>query len=93
MYCLVDLQIPRRTPSLIVPSAAVIFNQDGLSVAVVENGVAHIRHITVARDLGTSIEVSDGEHDGDQVILSPSVDLADGRKVAPQSSAPKAKVS
>ena len=92
-YCLVDLQIPRRTPSLIVPSAAVIFNQDGLSVAVVENGVAHIRHITVARDLGTSIEVSDGVHDGDQVILSPSVDLADGRKVAPQSSAPKAKVS
>jgi RND family efflux transporter MFP subunit len=83
-YCLVDLQIPRRTPSLIVPASAIIFNQDGLSVAVVDNGVAHIRRITVVRDLGTTVEVSEGVRDGEQVILNPSVDLAEGRKVAPQ---------
>jgi RND family efflux transporter MFP subunit len=92
-YCLVDLQIPRKTPSLIVPSSAIIFNQDGLSVAVVENGVAHIRHVTQVRDFGTTVEVSAGVREGDQVILNPSVDLAEGRKVAPQATATGAKVS
>ena len=92
-YCLVDLQIPRKTPSLIVPASAIIFNQDGLSVAVVENGVAHIRHITQVRDLGTTVEVSAGVREGDQVILNPSVDLAEGSKVAPQPTATATKVS
>jgi len=75
------LKIPRKTPSLIVPSEAIIFNRDGLSVAVVENGVASIHPVTVVRDFGTSVEVSAGVKDGDQVILNPPVDLTDGRKV------------
>jgi RND family efflux transporter MFP subunit len=81
IYCNVELKIPRRTPSLIVPSEAVVFNRDGLNVAVVENGVAHIRHVTVVRDFGTTVEVSAGVKDGDQVILNPPVDLTDGHKV------------
>ena len=40
-YCTVELKIPRKTPSLIVPSEAIIFNREGLSVAVIENGVPH----------------------------------------------------
>ena len=81
VYCTVELKIPRKTPSLIVPSEAIIFNRDGLSVAVVEDGVARIRPVTVVRDFGTSVEVSAGVKDGDQVILNPPVDLVDGRKV------------
>jgi hypothetical protein len=46
-----------------------------------DHGVAHIRHITETRDLGTSVEVSTGVAAGDQVILNPPVDLADGQKV------------
>ena len=48
---------------------------------MVENGVARIRHVTVVRDFGTSVEVNAGVKDGDQVILNPAVDLTDGRKV------------
>jgi RND family efflux transporter MFP subunit len=81
VYCNVELKIPRKTPSLIVPSAAIVFNRDGLSVAVVEDGVARFREITVVRDFGTTVEVSAGVKDGDQVILNPPVDLTDGRKV------------
>lgn len=80
-YCTVELQIPRKTPSLIVPSEAIIFNREGLNVAVVENGIAHIRRITAVRDFGTSVEVSDGVKQGDRVILNPPVDLTDGHKV------------
>jgi len=80
-YCTVELKIPRKTPSLIIPSEAVIFNRGGLSVAVVENGVARIRAITPVRDFGTSLEVNAGVKDGDQVVLNPPVDLLDGREV------------
>jgi hypothetical protein len=38
-------------------------------------------HIAVVRDFGTTVEVSAGVKDGDQVILNPPVDLTDGRKV------------
>jgi RND family efflux transporter MFP subunit len=81
IYCTVELKIPRRTPSLIVPSAAVIFNQAGLQVAVVENGTARLRKIEVVRDLGTEVEVSDGVAAGDKVILKPRVGLTDGSPV------------
>jgi RND family efflux transporter MFP subunit len=84
MYCTVELHIPRKTPSLIVPADAVIFNSDGLQVAVAADGVAHLHKITVARDLGTQVEVRDGVEAGDQVILRPTVDLADGSKVQVQ---------
>jgi RND family efflux transporter MFP subunit len=81
IYCTVGLKIPRKTPSLIVPSESIIFNREGLSVAVVEDGVARIRPITVVRDLGTTVEVSTGVRNGDQVVLYPPVDLTDGHKV------------
>jgi RND family efflux transporter MFP subunit len=82
IYCTVDLFIPRKTPSMIVPADAVVFDQNGLHVAVVENGAAHLQKITIARDFGKEVEVHDGVRPGDQVILNPMVDLADGSKVA-----------
>ena len=81
VYCTVELKIPRKTPSLIVPSEAIVFNRDGLNVVVVEDGVAHIRQVNAVRDFGTTVEVNSGVKDGDQVILNPPVDLTDGRKV------------
>ena len=48
---------------------------------MVEDGVVHIRKVTVARDLGTSLEVSDGVKAGDKVVLNPAVDLAEGGRI------------
>jgi RND family efflux transporter MFP subunit len=81
VYCTVELKIPRKTPSLIVPAAAIVFNADGLSVMVVEDGVARERRVTESRDFGTTVELSAGVKDGDQVILNPPVDLTEGHKV------------
>jgi RND family efflux transporter MFP subunit len=81
IYCTVQLKIPRRTPSLIVPSSAVIFNQAGLQVAVVENGTVHLRKINVVRDLGTEVETNNGVTRGEKVVLNPTVGLADGSRV------------
>jgi RND family efflux transporter MFP subunit len=80
-YCTIDLHIPRRTASFVVPANAIIFNQYGLHVAVAKDGVAHLRKINIARDFGTAVEVRDGVNEGDQVIVSPPVDLQDGQKI------------
>lgn len=55
-----EILVLGRFPALLVPAGALVFNQDGQQVAVVENGVARLRHITVFRDLGTEVEVRDG---------------------------------
>jgi RND family efflux transporter MFP subunit len=93
IYCTVELHTPRKTPSLLVPAEAIIFNRDGLQVAVAEDGVARIRRITVARDLGTAVEATNGVKAGDLVILNPAVDLVEGSKVrvTPQKAGPAKK--
>jgi RND family efflux transporter MFP subunit len=85
MYCTVELHIPDKTPSVTVSADAMIFNENGLQVAEVENGQVRLHKVTVARDLGKQVEISSGVKPGDQVILNPSVDLAEGSKVQPRS--------
>jgi RND family efflux transporter MFP subunit len=81
IYCTIELHIPRKTPSFTVSADAMIFNEDGLQVAAVENGKVRFHKVTVARDLGSQVEIQSGVKPGDQVILNPPVDLADGSKV------------
>jgi RND family efflux transporter MFP subunit len=82
-YCIVELHIPVKTPSLIVPADTTIFNKNGLHVAVVEDSTVHLRKVSVTRDLGTQVEVDDGVKQGDQVIVNPPVNLVEGSKVRP----------
>lgn len=81
IYCTAELHIPRKTASVTVPAGAIIFNRDGVQVAVVEGGVAHLRKISIARDRGAEVEVVDGVKAGDRVILNPAVELSDGDRV------------
>jgi multidrug efflux pump subunit AcrA (membrane-fusion protein) len=78
----VELFIPRKTPSMIIPADAVVFDENGLHVAVVDNGVVHMRKISIARDFGTQVEVHQGVKPGDQVILNPMLNLLEGSRVA-----------
>jgi RND family efflux transporter MFP subunit len=80
-YCEVELQIPGKTQSVVVPSEAILLGPNGLRIAAVENGAVHIRKLTVVRDRGTSIEVSDGVKSGDRIILNPPADISEGQTV------------
>jgi RND family efflux transporter MFP subunit len=80
-YCTVELQIPRVAPALMVPASAIIFNQNGLQVAVVDNDIVHLHKIAITTDFGTEVEVNEGVQDGEKVILQPPVNIADGDKV------------
>jgi RND family efflux transporter MFP subunit len=81
IYCTIDLHIPRKTPSVMVPADAIIFNEHGVQVAVVEGGVVHLRKVNVVRDFGQHVDVDSGVKPGDQVVVNPAVNLAEGNKV------------
>ena len=81
LYGVVHFQEARDKPVVIVPSEAVIFNQDGLNAAIVENGHATLRRLTVLHDDGAQVEVREGLKAGDRIILNPPANLVDGMKV------------
>ncbi len=81
LYGIVHLREPRPQPIVTVPTQAVIFNDQGLSVAVVEDGKIAVHHLDVAADDGAQIRVRGGVKDGEKIILNPPVDLVVGEKV------------
>jgi RND family efflux transporter MFP subunit len=81
-HCIVELRIPRKLGGPVIPAEAIILTGGALEVAVVSEGFAHLRRISVARDLGTEVEAASGVVAGDQVILNPPVGLADGARVS-----------
>jgi RND family efflux transporter MFP subunit len=81
IYCAVELHIPHKSPSVSVPADAMIFDRNGMQVALFSNGKAEFRKVRVKRDFGTRVELVTGIKAGDQVILNPPVNLVDGGKV------------
>jgi RND family efflux transporter MFP subunit len=81
IYCTVRFSIPRQEPVIIIPSQAVIFDSNGLSAAVYDNGTARLRHLNLLRDDGAQVEVRAGLNPGDRIILNPPVGVRDGMPV------------
>ena len=91
LYVTVDIGIPRTAPGVTIPAEALIFNGQGLRVGVVgDDGVVHMRDVSVYRDFGTKIELRGGLNGGETVVMSPPATLDDGGKVkVPQPQQPK----
>jgi RND family efflux transporter MFP subunit len=82
LFVNVSFAIPREHPNVVVPADALIFNQGGLQVAVInENKSVHLQPVTVYRDFGATIELSDGLRGGENIVLSPPTNLQEGGKV------------
>jgi RND family efflux transporter MFP subunit len=81
IYCTVHFQVPREKPTIIIPSQAVIFDSNGLTAAVDDNGTARLRHLDILHDDGAQVEVRAGLNPKDRIILNPPVDFRDGMKV------------
>jgi hypothetical protein len=64
-----------------VPSQAVIFDKDGLEVAVDKNDVARLRRLDVAGDNGGTVDVRAGLKAADRLILNPPIGVTDGMHV------------
>jgi RND family efflux transporter MFP subunit len=81
LYGIVHLEQRRDKPVVSVPSEAIIFGKNGLSAAVVEDGRVVLRQLNVLTDDGAQVQVQDGVKPGDQIILSPPVNITQGMRV------------
>jgi len=79
-YANVNLRLPKTVASLAIPSSALIFDKTGLRIATVdaENKV-RLKTVTLARDLGKTVELSSGIAGTDRVIENPPDGVADGQ--------------
>ncbi len=84
LYVNVTFKIPRATPAVIIPSDALVFNSDGMQVAVVQDDKLHYRKVTIARDFGQTVELSNGLDGGETIGLDVPAGLDDGAKIKVQ---------
>ena len=76
------IELPANLDALSIPSGALIFDQKGLRVAIVDDkGSVTLVPVTISRDLGQVVEIATGLKAEDRVIESPPDGLTDGDRV------------
>lgn len=86
----VSLKLPDSVKSLSIPSSALVFDQSGVHVATVGNGdKAVMKTVTIARDLGKTVELSAGLEATDRVIENPPDGIGNGDSVRVMAAAPQ----
>jgi RND family efflux transporter MFP subunit len=85
MYVQVKFIFGRQTPSILLPSAALVVSSSGAQQVAVPDEKHRVQYRTVqlGRDFGADIEVLDGLTDGETVILHPGDALPAGIVVEP----------
>jgi RND family efflux transporter MFP subunit len=88
-YASIHLQMAAAGHVLSVPSSALIFDAKGLSVATVEAG-NHVlmKPVSIARDLGSVVELASGVSASDRVVENPPDGITNGVLVRLAGTAP-----
>jgi RND family efflux transporter MFP subunit len=78
----VSLDLPRPEVAISVPASALIFDQTGLHVATVDaKDHVVLKTVTIARDMGQTVEIGSGLTAEDRVIEAPQDGVATGDEV------------
>ena len=88
-YVNVTFEIPREHPNVVLPAETIVFNQNGLQVAAVQDDQVRFQTISIYRDFGKTFEVRDGVNGGEQIIMNPPPDLRDGQKIRMKAKPPE----
>ena len=89
----VHLSLPLKEAPTVIPVNTMLFRKEGPQVATVgDDGVVHLKKITIGRDFGSTLEVTSGVSREERIVVNPSDSLQDGTKVdAKEAEAPKGK--
>jgi HlyD family secretion protein len=89
LYMNVTFHIPRQSPVVTVPADAVMFGAGGLQAAVLDHqNHVHFHQISIGRDLGQSVELTEGLQGGETIVLGLPAGVDDGGSVKPQTGGP-----
>ena len=82
MYGTVHLKVPNPATTWIVPGDTTIARADGIYVAVVgPDRRVRFQKLTVSRDMGRDLEVTQGLSGGERLVVNPSDEIRDGVEV------------
>ena len=88
-YASVNLTVDVENRHLSIPSSALVFDEMGTRVAVVdENNIVHFKPIKIQRILDATVELSEGISTEDRIINNPSAAILEGDKVTIVTPAP-----
>jgi RND family efflux transporter MFP subunit len=81
-YAQVHLAVRITGTRVQVPVNALLFRAEGLRAVVVDaDHRAHLQPLTIGRDYGVTLEVVQGLHPGDWIVLNPADSLDEGQQV------------
>jgi len=82
VYADVKLALSTATRNYVVPANTLLFRSEGLRVAIVDGQQRiHLQPVTLGRDFGSTVEITDGLTDNDHIVLSPPDSLYEGQQV------------
>jgi len=82
VYANVKLALSTTTRNYVVPANTLLFRSEGLRVALVTaQQTIHLQPVTLGRDFGSTVEITEGLDDGDRIVLSPADSLYEGQQV------------
>lgn len=83
VYANVKLGLSTATRNFIVPANALLFRGEGLRIALVDaRQRIHLQPITLGRDFGSTVEVTEGLDARSQMVINPSDSLYEGEQVS-----------
>jgi RND family efflux transporter MFP subunit len=81
-YAQVSFALPAQAGMMRLPASAMMFRRSGMAVAVVgADGRAAVRPVTIAQDLGSTVEIVGGLSPNDRVIDNPPDSIENGEPV------------
>jgi RND family efflux transporter MFP subunit len=82
VYANVKLGVSSATHNVIIPANTLLFRSEGLRVALVDGqNHIHLQPVTIGRDFGSTVEITEGIDDQSRLVLSPSDSLYEGEQV------------
>jgi len=82
VYADVKLALSTVTRNFVVPANTLLFRSEGLRIALIDaQQRVHLQPITLGRDFGSTVEVTEGLDANMRIVLNPSDSLNEGEKV------------
>jgi RND family efflux transporter MFP subunit len=80
-FAQVHFKLKSGHPAMVVPVSTLMFRSEGLRVAIVQDNKAKLVPVTIGRDDGKTVEITQGLNDSDEIIQNPPDSLIDGETV------------
>jgi len=83
VYANVKLALTTATHNFIVPANTLLFRTEGLRIAMVDTQQrVHLQPVTLGRDFGNTVEVTEGLEPNARIIVNPADSLYEGEQVS-----------